>query len=106
MRGGGRGLEFLQSDVGDWRITFVDTGISSSIGQRLKAVEPHLAGEGEFFANYSDGLTDLPLPAQLEHFRQRDRVASFLCVRPQLSYHFVVARNDWQARSIHAIGQA
>jgi glucose-1-phosphate cytidylyltransferase len=102
---GGRRLELLQSDVGDWRITFVDTGLGSNIGQRLKAVEPHLAGEDEFFANYSDGLTDLPLLAQLDHFRRRDRIASFLCVRPQLSYHFVVARNDGQVTSIQDVGQ-
>ena len=31
-----------------------------------------------FLANYSDGLTDLDLPAYIEHFRSRDRVASFL----------------------------
>jgi len=42
-----------------------------------------------FLANYSDGLTDLPLPQQLEHFRQHDKVASFMCVRPNLSYHVV-----------------
>jgi glucose-1-phosphate cytidylyltransferase len=102
---GGRRLELLQSDVSDWRITFVDTGISSNIGQRLKAVEPHLAGDGEFFANYSDGLTDLPLPAPLEHFRRHDRIASFLCVRPQLSYHFVVAEKDGQVTSIQDVGQ-
>jgi len=41
---GGRRLELLQSDIGDWRITFVDTGVNSSIGQRLKVVEPYLAG--------------------------------------------------------------
>src|SRR5947209_4441339 len=56
---GGRRLDLLQSDIGDWRITLVDTGINANIGQRLKAVEPYLAGEAEFFANYSDGLTDL-----------------------------------------------
>jgi len=102
---GGRRLELLQSDIGDWRITFVDTGVNSSIGQRLKVVEPHLAGEREFFANYSDGLTDLPLPAQLEHFQRHGRIASFLCVKPHLSYHFVVSRNGGQVTSIEDIGQ-
>jgi glucose-1-phosphate cytidylyltransferase len=102
---GGRKLELLQSDIGDWRITFVDTGVSSSIGQRLEVVEPHLAGEREFFANYSDGLTDLPLSAQLEHFQRHDRIASFLCVKPHLSYHFVVSRNGGQVTSIQDIGQ-
>lgn len=102
---GGRRLELLRSDISDWRITFLDTGISSNIGQRLRAVEPHLDGERQFFANYSDGLTDLPLPSQLEHFGQHDRVASFLCVPPHLSYHFVAARDDGQVTSIQDASQ-
>jgi glucose-1-phosphate cytidylyltransferase len=55
----------------------------------LKAVEKYLEGEEEFLANYSDGLTDMPLPQQLQHFHEQDKVASFLCVRPNLSYHMV-----------------
>ena len=89
LSGGGKSLELLNSDIQDWRITFADTGINSNIGQRLKAVEKYLEGEEEFLANYSDGLTDLPLPQQLEHFRQQGKVASFVCVRPNLSYHLV-----------------
>ena len=45
----------------DWKITFVDTGLTSNIGQRLKAIEPYVRNESEFLANYSDGLTNLPL---------------------------------------------
>ena len=86
---GGKKRELLNSDISDWRITFVDTGQDTNIGQRLRSVEKHLAGEREFLANYSDGLTDLPLPDQLEHFHARDRIASFLSVEPNLSYHFV-----------------
>lgn len=89
LSGGGKKLELFNSDIHDWRITFADTGINSNIGQRLKAVEKYLDGEEEFLANYSDGLSDLPLPQQLDHFRQQDKIASFLCVRPNLSYHVV-----------------
>lgn len=89
LSGGGKKLELLNSDIHDWRITFVDTGLHSNIGQRLKAVEKHLQDEEEFLANYSDGLTDLPLPMQLEDFHRQDKIASFLCVRPNLSYHIV-----------------
>ncbi len=32
----------LGDDVSDWRITFVDTGMQSTIGERLKAVEQYL----------------------------------------------------------------
>jgi glucose-1-phosphate cytidylyltransferase len=86
---GGRKLELLKSDIGDWRITFVDTGLNSNLGQRLKAVEKHLAGEDCFLANYADGLTDLNLTDQLAHFHAQGKVASFLSVKPNLSFHVV-----------------
>ena len=105
LSGGGKKLELFNSDIHDWRITFADTGINSNIGQRLKAVEKYLDGEDTFLANYSDGLTDLPLPQQLEHFRERAKIASFVCVRPNLSYHLVSLRDDDASlvSGIHAI---
>jgi glucose-1-phosphate cytidylyltransferase len=94
LSNGGNRLKLLNSDIHDWNITFVDTGISSNIGQRLKAVEPYLDGESVFLANYSDGLTDLPLPAYIDHFLQRDKVGSFLAVTPSQSYHVVSVDGD------------
>src|ERR1700736_5903667 len=52
LSGGGKNIELLTSDIDDWRITFVDTGLSANIGQRLKAVEKHVQDEEVFFANY------------------------------------------------------
>jgi len=105
LSSGGKKLELYNSDIHDWRITFADTGIESNIGQRLKAVEKYLDGEDEFFANYSDGLTDLPLPQQLDHFHEQDKVASFLAVRPNLSYHLVSLEQGEKhlVSGIHAI---
>ena len=105
LSAGGKRLELVSSDIQDWKITFADTGVNSNIGQRLKAVEKYLEGEDEFLANYSDGLTDLALPEQLDHFHQEDKVASFLCVRPNLSYHVVSLEqgNGGLVSDIHAI---
>lgn len=105
LSAGGKKLELIHSDIQDWRITFVDTGINSNIGQRLKAVEGYLDGEEEFLANYSDGLSDLPLPHQLEHFHGADKIAGFLCVRPNLGYHLVSLQqgNSNLVSAIHAI---
>jgi glucose-1-phosphate cytidylyltransferase len=89
LSGGGKSPQLFSSDIHDWRITFVDTGINSNIGQRLQAVEKYLEGEEEFLANYTDGLTDLPLPQQLDHFHSNGKLASFLCVRPNLTYDLV-----------------
>jgi glucose-1-phosphate cytidylyltransferase len=94
LSAGGKKLDLIHSDIQDWTITFADTGIQSNIGQRLKAVEKYLDGEEEFLANYSDGLSDVPLPEQLSHFRQQDKIASFMCVRPNWSYHSVSLIKD------------
>jgi glucose-1-phosphate cytidylyltransferase len=105
LSGGAKNVELFNSDIHDWRITFADTGIDSNIGQRLKAVEKYLQGEDEFLANYSDGLTDLPLPEQLDHFHRHNKIASFLCVRPNLSYHMVSLEegSSHLVSGIHAI---
>jgi len=86
---GGKNLQLFNSDIDDWNITFADTGTGSNIGQRLKAVEKYLDGEEMFLANYSDGLTDLPLDEQIDHFKRDQKVASFLCVKPNLTCHFI-----------------
>ena len=83
--------ELANSDIADWRIAFADTGLSSNVGQRLMAVRRHLENEEMFLANYADGLTDLHLPDQLEHLRRSNRIASFLSVKPNLSYHVPIS---------------
>ena len=46
---GGKDIQLLGSDIDDWRITFVDTGLGSNLGQRLKAVEPYLDDGDDLF---------------------------------------------------------
>ena len=106
LSGDGGGIQLLDRDIHDWRITFVDTGLHSNIGQRLKAVEKHLSGEDVFLANYADGLTDFPLPRLLEHFRTSGSVVSFLGVRPNQSVHFLTMGNDHRVTAIQDVTRA
>lgn len=91
---GGAKIELHQSDMQDWRITFVDTGLHSNIGMRLMRVREYLKGEKEFLANYSDGLSDLPLDELIADFHRRDVVASFASVRSWQSLHMVRSSPD------------
>ena len=42
LREGGRKVEYHATDIDDWSITFVETGLHANIGQRLAAAKPYL----------------------------------------------------------------
>lgn len=99
---GGKQVELLNSDIDDWKITFVDTGMHSNIGMRLMKVKEFLDGEEMFLANYADGLTDMHLPTMLEHFESHpDKVASLMAYQPTGSFHLVSGDQDGLVTSIH-----
>lgn len=89
LSNGGKELLLNQSDIADWRITFVDTGLKSNVGQRLKAVEKYLQDEEVFLANYADGLSDLPLPDMIDYFMKSGKIGCFVCVKPSQSFSIV-----------------
>lgn len=103
---GGRDIRLYNHDIDDWKISFVDTGLNANLGQRLLAVREHLDGEEEFMANYSDGLSDLDLNIYLDHFHQKDKVASFLCVRPSQSFHLVNFDEQGEVNGLLPVGKS
>lgn len=102
---GGKELRVFNSDIGDWTITFVDTGAHSNIGQRLKAVQKYLEEEDVFLANYSDNLTDFYLPHLIQRFHESQKTAAILCVRPNASFHCVSLR-DGLVQDIKTVGKS
>lgn len=88
-QGSATAYEGANQDIREWTVTFVDTGLDSTIADRLVAVRPFLTEGEPFFANYSDSLSNAYLP-DLEAERLRsETVATFMCVRPHLSLHHV-----------------
>ncbi|NVO32556.1 sugar phosphate nucleotidyltransferase [Hymenobacter lapidiphilus] len=103
---GGLQVKLLNSDIYKWNITFVDTGLHSNIGERLAAVQPFLAGESMFLANYADGLSDLDLPAMLTDFEASSAVGSFVAYQPPHSFHVVALADDNQVEYISPIAHS
>ena len=100
---GGSKIQLHSRDLQDWRITFVDTGLHSNIGQRLLRVRKYLQGEEVFLANYADGLSDLPLDQHIANFQQHDVVSSFVAVRSAQSFHAVHADKDGMVTRLGAM---
>ncbi|MGP8205766.1 MAG: glucose-1-phosphate cytidylyltransferase [Acidimicrobiales bacterium] len=91
---GARKVTLFRTDISDWRITFVDTGLRSPIGERLRRVRRLVDDEPMFMANYADVLTNAPLPDMVARFEASSAVASLLAVPPQSSHHAVDIADD------------
>jgi glucose-1-phosphate cytidylyltransferase len=94
---GRRAQSFLlpDDDNGHWNVTLVDTGIDTSIGQRLKAIESYVDPDEMFLANYADGLTDLPLQNIIDCLvRKPASVGALVAVKPTHSFHYIRHDSD------------
>jgi glucose-1-phosphate cytidylyltransferase len=94
LENGAREVKLFSTDISNWRVTFVDTGLNSPIGERLRRVRRFVENEPMFLANYADVLTNAPLPDMVEQFGASDAAASLLAVPPQSSHHVVDIGDD------------
>lgn len=100
------GVELFDRDSSEWKITFVDTGLHASIGQRLRQVQRHLGDDEHFIAHYGDVLTDAPLDAMVDNVVRRDKTASLLMVQPNLTFHTIHTDEDGVVTGIQEAREA
>ena len=89
LRNGCKDVTMLSSDIADWTMTFVHTGLNTPIGERLRRVREHVGETDVFAANYADVLTDAPLDRVEKHFRSSGAAGGLLAVPPQAAFHMV-----------------
>lgn len=106
LRNGGKDIELFNSDIQDWNITFVDTGLNSNLGERLLHVKKLLKDDEMFLANYTDGLSDLPLPEYIDHFQQSGATASIISVQPPQSFHAIKSNDNGFVTGFELISEA
>jgi glucose-1-phosphate cytidylyltransferase len=91
---GGREIALASSDIQDWKITMVDTGVHANVGMRLRAIQQYVENEEYFLVNYSDGLSDCPLPVLIDTLKGSNKTGIFLSSRPGFTFHLVSASGD------------
>lgn len=74
-------IERIDTPAVDWRVTLVDTGLSTMTGGRLRRLAPYLNGE-PFLLTYGDGVADVDLNHLLAHHRKNAKEVTVTAVRP------------------------
>jgi len=100
---GGDDIKMLSTDISEWTVSFIDTGIDTAIGERLRRVRPYLDGDDIFLANYGDVLTDAPMNDLIRQFVETDAVAQLLAVKPQDSFHVLDIEGESTVTGLTAV---
>ena len=68
------------TDLDDWRISLIDTGVDTLTGGRIKRLTNYL--DDEFFLTYGDGLSDIDLDKLLDFHKEKECIATVTAVHP------------------------
>lgn len=85
-------VEFLDEFTHDWTITFVDTGVDTQTGGRVKMIEKYIT-EDNFFVTYGDVLGNIDIDALLEHHIRMDRLATVTGTDYRSQYGILSVKN-------------
>ena len=84
---------FSNNSKEDWDIEYVDTGISSEKGARLKKVEKFISSEN-FHTTYGDGVSNINISQLGKFHKDNNCEATMTVVRPPSRFGFVSLKGD------------
>ena len=84
-----------------WKVTLVETGMSTLTGGRLKRVRDYI-GDETFCFTYGDGVTDVDISALVEFHKKEGLKATLTAVQPPGRFGAIVlGENDTKIDSFH-----
>ena len=78
-------IDVHRSSLESWKITLVDTGLTTMTGARVKKVESYIE-EDTFMLPYGDGVTDLNINSLLEFHASHNKIGTVTGVSPPSRY--------------------
>lgn len=70
-----------KSEVQDWKVTLVNTGLNTMTGGRLKKIAEYCGNE-PFMVTYGDGVADINISELVEFHEKHRKIATVTAVRP------------------------
>lgn len=93
----------LLAEPENWKITFLDTGIDTMTGGRIKKVEKYI-GEETFMLTYGDGLSDVNINELLAFHKLKNKILTLTGITRKSQYGILSVENDI-ATSFHEKSQ-
>jgi len=74
-------INFHNNQADDFKITFVETGLKSLTGERVRRVEEFIDGE-DFMLTYGDGLANINIKELVEFHKKQGSIGTITGVHP------------------------
>ncbi|WEK34136.1 MAG: glucose-1-phosphate cytidylyltransferase [Candidatus Pseudobacter hemicellulosilyticus] len=82
---GSNKLDVHYTNAESFKVTLVDTGLSTRTAGRLKRVQQYV-GDEDFMLTYGDGVADIDLNALLQFHRQHGKIATVTAIQPEARF--------------------
>lgn len=82
----------------DWKVTLVDTGLSSMTGGRVKRLQEYI-GDETFMLTYGDGVANIDLAKLVNFHRNHGKMATITAVHPAARFGELVISKDQSVQS-------
>lgn len=76
----------------DWKISFIDTGIDTMTGGRIKKIQPYIE-EDTFMLTYGDGLSDINMDNLLKFHYKKGKIATVTGIKRQSQYGILTLKD-------------
>jgi len=87
-----RSVEVHQNRSEPWRITMIDTGLTTNTGGRLRRIAPMLTET--FCMTYGDGVSDTDISGTIEFHRQHGKLATVTAIKPPGRFGVLSVQGD------------
>lgn len=78
----------FDEELDDFKITFVNTGLESLTGERLRRIRPYLNGE-RFMCTYGDGVGNIDIAALMKFHEEKGKIGTITGVHPRSKWGLV-----------------
>ena len=83
-----------------WNIRFVQTGLKTMTGGRIKKIEKFVSGEENFCLSYGDGLSDVNIKKLINFHKKNKKMATLTAVRYKNPKGILIFSNNSKVKKI------
>ena len=92
-------IKSYNSDIKNWKVSLIDTGLKTMTGGRLKKLKPYIDDNEDFLLTYGDGLSDVDISELVNFHKSHGKLVTVTAVRPRARFGEISINNNSRVTS-------